>query len=279
MKLLSRFKKRLSYSRIKAINFFHSVLNSRLSNLYLFILSPPFSGSTLLNEIIDRSESVSCNNPYGTKEGQFLPEIKPLLWNEDNFNPDLDVDWDYIKKVWSKYWNLSKPVLLEKSPSNLVRAKSIEKHFEGVHFVCLVRDPYALVEGFLRRSIIYKTPKDAAGFVIKCFKHQKDNLECLHYNLLVKYEDIVESSEDAVKRLVEFVPALHPISTEGEFEAHNIKGEASGIHNFNLEKVERLNQAQLDEINSVFDQHAELIQYFGYSVYSSRAELLEGLSS
>lgn len=268
---LRRFKKTLSYSLIKFENSFRS---ARSESRYLFILSPPFSGSTLLNEIIDRSASVSCNNPYGTKEGQFLPEIKPLLWNDDNFNPSLKVDWGYIKRVWRKYWDLSKPVLLEKSPSNLVRAKSIEEHFEGAHFVCLVRDPYALAEGFLRRSVVFETPEEVAEFVVLCFKHQKENFEQLRCKLLVKYEDIVESSEGTVARLIEFVPELHPISIDGKFNAHNIKGVASRLHNFNLEKVERLNQQQVGEINAVFTKHAALIQYFGYNVFVSREDLL-----
>jgi hypothetical protein len=41
-----------------------------------------------------------------------------------------------------------------------------------------------------------------------------------------------------------------------------------------LEKVERFNQQQVDEINAVFTKHAALIQYFGYNVFVSREDLL-----
>lgn len=279
MNSLRIFKKNLCYQLIKQKNLLKRSFSSRAPNKYLFILSPPFSGSTLLNEIIDSSYKVSCNNPYGTKEGQFLPEVKALLWNKENFNPELDIDWAYISKIWHRYWDVTKPVLLEKSPSNLVRALDIQKNFQGVYFICLVRDPYSLVEGFLRRSIIYKTPSEAAAFVVECFRFQKSNVEALENKLLLRYEDIVENREITRDRLIEFIPDIHPIFVDGEFKAHNIRGGVSKIHNFNLEKVRRLEQSQLNEINKVFCKYAELIRYFGYNIYSDKDELLEAMES
>ena len=62
---------------------------SKKDHIYLFILSPPFSGSTLLNQIISSSKNVSCNNNIGTREGQTLPGVKKIMfdkkrWDEKN---------------------------------------------------------------------------------------------------------------------------------------------------------------------------------------------------
>jgi hypothetical protein len=48
---------------------------AKKENQYLFILSPPFCGSTLLTEIISTSKNVSCNNNIGLREGQHLPGL------------------------------------------------------------------------------------------------------------------------------------------------------------------------------------------------------------
>ena len=39
-----------------------SILKSKAENKYVFILSPPFCGSTLLTELIATSKNVSLNN-------------------------------------------------------------------------------------------------------------------------------------------------------------------------------------------------------------------------
>ena len=49
----------------------------KISNINsYFILSPPYSGSTMLNQLISSSGNVSCNNNLGTREGQLLPGVK-----------------------------------------------------------------------------------------------------------------------------------------------------------------------------------------------------------
>lgn len=45
---------------------------------------------------------------------------------------------------WSRYWDLSKPVLLEKSPPNLLRMRFLQALFPGSRFVVVVRHPIAV---------------------------------------------------------------------------------------------------------------------------------------
>ena len=49
---------------------------------FLFILSPPYCGSTLLNDIISTSKNVSSNNYLNTREGQTLPEVKQFMFKK-----------------------------------------------------------------------------------------------------------------------------------------------------------------------------------------------------
>jgi hypothetical protein len=42
---------------------------------------------------------------------------------------------------WSRYWDVSKPYLLEKSPPNLIRTRFLQAMFPSSYFVVLLRHP------------------------------------------------------------------------------------------------------------------------------------------
>ena len=58
----------------------------RRENIVLFILSPPFSGSTLLNQILSTSSNISCNNNIGLREGQHLPIVNKIMFHDERWN-------------------------------------------------------------------------------------------------------------------------------------------------------------------------------------------------
>ena len=124
--------KQLFYYMIvrKKIKFKYLFVN-KVNNKFLFILSPPYCGSTLLNSLISTSKYVSSNNEIGTREGQTLPEVRNIMFGKDRWNKDVEYSWDFIKKNWMKYWDQTKPILLEKSTPNIIRVQSIKKTFQN----------------------------------------------------------------------------------------------------------------------------------------------------
>lgn len=113
---------------------------------YLLILSPPYAGSTVLWQLLQTSPHVSAL----PTEGQYLEPVKQIMTGHPG-NAGLPLPWALIKQEWSKHWDLSKPLLLDKSIRNLSHAKEIEQAFETSWFIVVMRDPYALCEGFARR--------------------------------------------------------------------------------------------------------------------------------
>lgn len=144
--------------------------------LFLFVLAGPRTASTLLSDIIDTSENVSRNNPIG--EGRMLPGVSGRY----GWRP-IEPDWQHIKSLWMEYWDRSRPVLLEKSPPNLIHAEAIQEAFNPSYFVCLVRNPYAQCESLIRRTGY--TPREAAEFALACLRLQKQNLESLDHAYLI----------------------------------------------------------------------------------------------
>ena len=245
--------------------FIPNLINKNKPHKYLFILSPPFCGSTLLNQLISTSENVSCNNNIGTREGQTLPEARNIMFENNRWDKNANLPWDRIKTIWHKYWDLSKPILLDKSTPNIMRVNDIKKFFNPISFICMVRNPYAQCEGIIRRN--GKSAEFAAKFSLKCLQYQKANIKMEKNLLFFTYEELCENKNQVVNKISSFIPELKDIKSEQKFKAHNFKtNDKMEITNLNNEKITKLTEEQLNIINSYFKQEEELLNYFNYTI-------------
>lgn len=244
---------------------------------HLFLLSPPLSGSTAITQLIGTSPNVSVFP--GSGEGQFLPEAKTILFVDERWNPALPVDWVKVRKIFFQYWSPLKPIRFEKSPPNIVRAIDLERTFRNSCFLITLRNPYAQIEGLLRRQWPFGeygpqsspslplTPKAAAEFWVKTAKSQLHNIEHLGNTCFFTYEELTERPDDTVQRIMDFLPALGVLDTESEFTAHNITGKPiKGFRNLNQQKIEKLTRQQIEEINLVLGRHEDLLANFQYQL-------------
>ena len=262
------YKRNIYYSILKHFRKIPNYFFRNKKHKFLFILSPPYCGSTLLNEIISTSKNVSSNNYLNTREGQTLPEVKNFMFKKNRWDPENKIPWKKVKQIWMKYWDLSKDILLDKSTTNILRCKEISNHFNPLQYICLVRNPYAQCEGIIRRN--NKDPFTAANFVIKCLKLQKMNLENQKNILFISYEDLCDKTESIIKKIIKFVPEVKNLNTKLEFKAHNFKSSNKmQIVNLNNEKISKLTKDQIETMNKVFILEEKLIKYFNYEIMKS----------
>ncbi|MBA2409742.1 MAG: sulfotransferase [Gammaproteobacteria bacterium] len=195
-------------------------------------------------------------------EGQMLDSLKHVM-REDPWNPQKRLPWLAIKEQWEEVWDMSKPILLEKSPPNVARAFAIEKFFRPAYYIAMVRDPYAFCEGRRRRH-----PKNielSAEFWVDCATYQLQNIKGLEKVIHFRYEDFTDRPVDIRNRILEFLPALQDLDVTQSFEARSIQGRgAKQIRNFNQEKIDRLTARDIKAVNSVLREHDHLMTYFGY---------------
>jgi Sulfotransferase family len=242
-----------------------------MQHKHLFILSPPYSGSTLLLRLLATSPNVSVfSSDKG--EGMRLSEMQEMMLTE-RWNPRHALPWPHIRTIFENHWDMSKPVLLEKSPPNMIRAGEIEKHFENAHFIVLMRNPYAWCESMMRRRQPDK-PELSAGEVTEGWlwraKWQIRNVESLRAVLKLRYEEICDATHASVGRIIGFIPEIGQLDTGGEFEIHSMLGKARNvITNTNPAAIARLTQQQIREITGMLRPEADVLRFFGY-------ELLEG---
>ena len=227
---------------------------------FVFILSPPFSGSTLVHQLVSTSNSVS----EIPGEGLFISSVRKLL-PRDLYAMKQEISWPAVREEGERVWEVDKPILLEKSPPTIVHAQDMAQHFQPAYFLCLVRDAYAYCEGHQRRrGLGYRFA--AQRWVVQV-QHQISNLENLNHSLKISYEDLVEDPAGTRDRIVEFLPELADIDIQAEFEVKSVDNawkQKSAIRNLNPTKIALLSKEDITEINQVLDTHSDVLEYFGY---------------
>ncbi len=253
---------------------------------YLFVLCPPLSGSTLLWKLLQTSPAIAAL----PGEGQTLEEVKGLM-RKGVWNPQQEFPWTRIKECWEHFWDINKPVFLEKSPPNLLRAFEIEKVFSPASFLVMIRNPYALCEGI--RRYIEKSEKRgneqketvlvkaltgnpeavldgdeieiATKFWVKCAKYQKENTKHLKRAIHFTYEEFADNPSHIKKRILDFVPELKSLDIDKKFNVHSVEGRsARPISNFNSKKIALLSAKDIRRINTILKESKDLMDFFGY---------------
>ncbi|MEO0776534.1 MAG: sulfotransferase [Bacteroidota bacterium] len=231
---------------------------------FLFVLCPTYGGSTLMQEILSTSPGVSPNNVWGTREGLGLPQVRRHFDYRRLWEADYQLPWPRIRREWEGYWQHDRPVLLEKSPSNLVHAPQMAPHFDPAYFVVMVRQPLAHCESLIRRDAL--SPTAAARFCLDSLRHQKRNLEQLPRCLLLPYEALVDQTTASVRALLDFLPPLQHLRTDRRFRAHNYHRQNLPLTNLNAAKIARLSADQREEINRTLTTDLDILSYFRYSI-------------
>jgi hypothetical protein len=181
----------------------------------------------------------------------------------DPWNIDVDMPWDRIKAAWHSYWDAAKPLLVEKSPPNLVRARAIAEHFTPASFVLMVRDPYAHCEGLMRRNSW--DARRAAEFSLRCLEWQKANAQTLAATLRFTYEELVSDPRRVCGDLANFLPGLGALDYQRRFTLLSIDGDVErGLENLNERKVSRLSPGDIAGITAVLRARPDVVSFWGY---------------
>jgi sulfotransferase family protein len=187
---------------------------------FVFVCGLQRSGTTMLYRYLDEHSLVSAlsGTPRATNEGQYVQSVYPSdVYHSKGgrfaFRPGARlteesplVTPENRRKLfdeWSQYWDLTAPVLMEKSPPNLIRTRFLQAMFPESSFVVLLRHPipvtlgtqpwggdriHSLVEHWLR----------AHEFLVEDVPY----LARVH---VVRYEDIVADPDAALGRIFAFV--------------------------------------------------------------------------
>ncbi|MFQ5529631.1 MAG: sulfotransferase [Gemmatimonadota bacterium] len=185
---------------------------------WVFVVGCYNSGTTLLSDLLGRHSRISVL----PEEGQFLTDELtsdyefglPRMWTmrEDRFRlteEDRGPDPQRLKREWGMRLDLSRPILVEKSPPNAARTRWLQEHFENAHFVAIVRNGYAVAEGIHRKG----DPRHRQGWPIEACARQwarsnevlLEDSPLLRHLLWVRYEDLSARPREELARITGFL--------------------------------------------------------------------------
>jgi len=250
---------------------------------HLFLLCPNNSGSTFLINALRTSKHVwglrrEGQHVYGFAGPSSNNTKLGLNWGStpktvEHFSDSANYDWGKIEKAWYFQATSTNPeasIFATKAPPFLLIPHLLEKNFSNTKFLFMARDPYATIEGIARRRIFIDTDKQttflkAAEHIITCFKQQRRNMENYTNNSIkFSYEAMCDSPELIVSQIQQLVPELDDLKLDQKLSVKQLYDEK--LRNMNEQQIARLDDEAISLINSVLENHIELIGYFGYEI-------------
>jgi hypothetical protein len=177
------------------------------SHQYVFITGLAYTGTTSLYGLLSTSPQTSnlCKGLGNCCEGAPILEKAGLWPYNEASNPAYPADWRRALAVYDKYWDMSKPILLEKSVNNMKRFPKLYQTLQGMganaSFIYVVRSTC-----FFKHNL-YGKDKWLTGMnevLESAQKMRKSGAKVL----IVKWEDIVGNPFVVAQDLMKFLPEL-----------------------------------------------------------------------
>ncbi|MFX0203719.1 MAG: sulfotransferase [Candidatus Hodarchaeota archaeon] len=189
---------------------------------FVFIAGLHRSGTSILFQCLREHPLISgfSNTRVSKDEGQHLQSVyRPAKayggWGKFGFNPEahltelspLVTEENRIRlfSEWAKYWDTEKPLLLEKSPPNLIRTRFLQALFPDSYFIVLVRHPIAVSYATGKKLIIKSTLERLLNHWLICHDTFSADREHIRNIFVLKYEDFIEDTDRCLEKISSFL--------------------------------------------------------------------------
>ena len=246
---------------------------------HLFLLCPNNSGSTFLIRVIENNTNIWSL----VREGQHVPGYSGprargskmhLSWastpkERARYRDASAYDWEKTKQAWyfqATASNKDATIFATKAPPFLLIADMLEENFSNAKFIIMVRNPYAMAEGIMRRSPSSgKMLMQIASHILNCFEIQAENIKKLAgRSTFFTYEEMCAQPEQISKKLQVLEPALQNLEFDKSVPVKGLYNEP--LTNFNARQIEKISKEQIDILSEEFSARSHLIERFGYKL-------------
>jgi hypothetical protein len=258
---------------------------AELIKTHLFIICMNNSGTTFLRNALATSRHTwnllrEGQHTFGFAGPSSIGLKAHKRWASEDywieiFTNSNNYDWFTIKRAWYfQAFSVSKTasVFVEKSPPFLLIVNQLVENFENARFLFMVRDPYAVVEGISRKSLMLsganapreKILKQAATHVITGLKYQRANIEKWgDRGVFFTYEQMCEQPQRVESMISRLVPELNDLVLCRRLKVREYDEE---LRNMNEQQIGRLTSDDRQQINRVFSANQNLMDFFKYCI-------------
>jgi hypothetical protein len=235
----------------------------RLIDTHLFIICPNNSGSTFLmnalatshatwNLAVEGQHSLGFHGPSTRESGAHLIWAASRRWI-DVFTDASAYDWRLSRRAWyfqARSRNASATVMVVKSPPFLLNVGALDRHFANARFLFMVRNPYAMAEGILRRrrhqppEPAADVPELAARHVVECFRRQRGNIAgYAESGIFFTYEEMCAHPEAVAACIAGLVPAIDDLDLRRRLPVKGLYNDM--LRDMNGDQIGRLSAAEI----------------------------------
>lgn len=253
----------------------------------IFVAGLHRSGTTPLARTMAEHPDISGLSDTGVKEdeGQHLQPVYPkakLYGGPGRFANDprshLTESSELVSpenarrlvEAWSPYWDLTKPLLLEKSPPNVVMGRFLQALFPGSAFVTVIRHPVIVALSTVKwRRLLsrnfqnYTSVESMVGHWLAAHDTFLRDLPHLSRVHVLRYEDLVTDP----------VAGLAPLQALLGLDSAILPGGLKASHSQRYEDDwKRMSGSILGrrEYHRIIDRYGERIARYGYDVEGLR---------
>ena len=201
------------------------------SNRVVFVCGLHRSGTTPLARVLAAHPQVSGFSGTGVKEdeGQHLQDVYPpareyggagrfardprahLTESSPLVTPE---NASRLWEQWARHWDLSRPVLLEKSPPNLVRMRFLQALFPEASFLVVVRHPIVVALSTSRWRRATSVESLVEHWLI-AHEHLVADAPFVRRLHAVAYEELVARPKEVLQGVGEFLQLEGPVPHDG----------------------------------------------------------------
>lgn len=242
---------------------------------FLFILTPPYSGSTALAELLNSSHRTTFLQERA--EGQWLV---PGMCENDRWDAAKQIDWDSVKATWlSKYQEIQQlvknvDIVIEKSPPNMLRIKQLISIFPNYSLLAFNRNPYANCVSIMYRN--YKPDNKSQeerhqvlGVLAKSWLEKSALIRDLVLELKINmftYEEFCSDISGCIKQIDLPFDVLRSINVASVVKVKDYKPQP--IISQNERQLSNLTAAEVGLLNDIFAKESDVLSFFGYAPYN-----------
>ncbi len=133
-----------------------------------------------------------------------------------------------LSRAWAPYWDMSRPLLVEKSPPNLIMGRFLQELFPGSRLVVVLRHPVVVALSTVkwrrlasRRWWRYTTVHSLVRHWFRAYDLLREDAPHLGRLHVLRYEDLLADPSAELARLQEFLGLATPLASQSFVAGHS----------------------------------------------------------